>query len=96
MARAPQVTRTIQTTRVTVLCLNVNTAEPFNKEIVLPRTYKNDDEILKILRKNYENDEVKFVHIVDTEIEETLYGMSEQKFIEVADILPPRTVAKKD
>ena len=94
MARVPQVTRTIQTTRVTVLCLNVNTAEPFNKEIVLPRTYKNDDEILKILRKNYENDEVKFVHIVDTEIEETLYGMSEQKFIEVADILPPRTVAK--
>ena len=40
MARIPMVTRTIQTTTANVLCLNIKEGEPFNKEVVLPRTYK--------------------------------------------------------
>ena len=38
MARQPMVTRTIQTTHATVLCLNIPDAEPFNQTVVLPRT----------------------------------------------------------
>ena len=41
-------------------------------------------------------DEVKAVHVVRIEIEETLYGMDEQKFIENAEILPPRTKEEKE
>lgn len=87
--RKPQVTRTITSTVATVLCLNVNTAEAFNKTVTVPREHS-DEKLLKIIKKMVDNDEVKVVHIVDKEIVETLYGMSEEKFIEYADVLPPR------
>ena len=40
MAKIPMITRTIQTTEVDVLCLNIQEGEPFNKTVALPRTYK--------------------------------------------------------
>lgn len=90
MARTPQVTRTIQTTKVNVLCLNIKEGQPFNQTVVLPRTYKDDKHLLKAVEKVINSDDVKAVHVVDTVVEETLYGMSEQKFIELASVLPPR------
>ena len=42
------------------------------------------------------NDELKAVHIIGTVIVETLYGMTEQKFIETAEILPPRNSKTTD
>lgn len=90
MARAPMVTRTIQTTRVNVLCLNIEQGEPFNQEVVLPRTYKDEKHLLKAAEKVINSDTVKAVHIVDSMVEETLYGMSEQDFITLAKVLPPR------
>lgn len=88
MARIPQVTRTIQTTEVNLLCMNVVTAEPFNQVIILPRTYKDEKAILKAARVRIETDEIKVVHVVETAIKQTRYGMTEEKFIECADILP--------
>lgn len=96
MARIPQVTRTIQTTKVNVLCLDIKEGQPFNKVITLPRVYKDDQHILKQVRKLIDNDETKAVHIVSAEVEETLYGMTEQKFIELAEVLPPRKGNSKD
>lgn len=90
MARAPMVTRTIQTTRVNVLCLNIEEGEPFNKEVVIPRTYKDEKHMLKAAEKVINSDTAKAVHIVDSNVEETLYGMSEQDFITLAKVLPPR------
>ena len=92
MARTPQVTRTIQTTKVNVLCLNIKEGSPFNQTVVLPRTYKDDNHMLKAVEKVINTESVKAVHIVDSVVEETLYGMSEQKFIELAEVLPPRKV----
>lgn len=91
MARKPMVTRTINTTKVNVLCLDVVKAEPFNKEVVLPRTYKDDNAILKRLRETVETDTEKVVHIVDKEEVETLYGMDEKTFIDNATILDRET-----
>ena len=90
MARVPQVTRTIITTKANVLCLNIETAEPFNKEVILPRTYKDEKHLMKAVSQVVDNEHEKAVHVVDTEIVETLYGMTEQEFIEKAKILPPR------
>lgn len=90
MARAPQVTRTIQTTEVNVLCLDINKGEPFNQKVVLPRTYKDEKHMLKAVEKMMNTDTVKAVHIVDSTVNETLYGMSEQDFITFAKVLPPR------
>ena len=90
MARVPQVTRTIQTTVASVLCADVEIGELVTKEFTLPRTYKDEDAILKAVRKIAETDTIKPVSVSATKIVETLYGMSEQKFIELADVLPPR------
>lgn len=91
MARKPMVTRTIITTKVIVLCLNVNSAEPFNETVTLPRTYKDDKKLLKSVEEVINTDTVKAVHIVDKKEIETLYGMSEQDFINNAKILDPAT-----
>ena len=96
MARTPMVTRTIQTTKANVLCLNIVEGEPFNKVVALPRTYKDENAMLKVISKMVDNDEVKAVHVVDSYVEETLYGMSEQRFIELAQVMPPRNAAKAD
>lgn len=96
MARAPMVTRTITTTKATVLCVNIKLEQPVTKEVVLPRTYKDDAKLLKAVENLVNTDELKAVHIVGTEIVETLYGMSEQKFIETAEILPPRNSKTTD
>lgn len=90
MARVPQVTRTIQTTKATVLCLDLEKKEPFEKTVVLSRTYKTEKDMMKRIAAIVDSDTVKAVHVVHSEVEETLYGMSEQKFIENAEILPAR------
>lgn len=91
MARKPMVTRTIITTKVNVLCLDIQSAEPFNKVVTLPRTYKDDKKLLKKVEEVVNTDDVKAVHIVDKKEIETLYGMSEQDFIDHATILDPAT-----
>ena len=58
MARKPMVTRTIQTTRCNVLCLNIVDGEPFNKEIILPRTYKDEKHLMKQVESVINTDEI--------------------------------------
>lgn len=89
MARVPQVTRTIQTTVATVMCLNIVDGTSFTQEVTLSRTYKDNDTILKCVRGVIDTEEVKAVHIVSTRIEEVRYGMTEQRFIQLADVIPP-------
>lgn len=91
MARKPMVTRTIITTKVNALCLDLVKCEPFNKEFVLPRTYKDDKKLMKALEEVGNTETAKVVHVVDKEEVETLYGMSEQKFIENATVLDKDT-----
>lgn len=91
MARKPMVTRTITTTKANVLCMDIQSAEPFNKVITLPRTYKDDKTLMKRVREVVETENIKAVHIVDKEEVETLYGMTEQEFIEKAVVLDPET-----
>lgn len=101
MARIPMVTRTITATKVNALCINIDTAEPFNKTLILSGTYKDEKSMLKAATSVIENetieglldtnDRVKVVHIVESEEIETLYGMTEQEFIQRAKVLPPRT-----
>ena len=91
MARKPMVTRTITTTKANVLCMDIQTAEPFNKVVTLPRTYKDDKTLMKKVQEVVETDTVKAVHVVDKEEVETLYGMTEQEFIQKAVVLDTET-----
>lgn len=96
MARVPMVTRTINTTKVNVLCLNIETGEPCNRSVVVPRTYKDDEKLLKKVKEVLETETLKPVHIVDKEEIETLYGMTEQKFIEHSEVQPSRKVVEEN
>ena len=91
MARLPMVTRTIKTTKVNVMCLDVTKGESFNQDVVLPRTYTDDTKLLKKVKELLDTDDVKAVHIVKKDEIETMYGMSEQDFINSAKVLDPQT-----
>lgn len=92
MAREKMVTRTVFCTKVNCLCIDIETAEPFNKEVTVSGKFSEDDsdKLEKKLRKLVDVDTVKFVSIVAMDVVETLMGMTEQKFIENAEVLPPR------
>ena len=90
MARERMVTRTVVATEVIALCLNIETAEPFNKTVTLSGTFKDKQAIEKAAKKVIDTDNEKCVAVVDYTEKETLYGMSEQKFIELSEVLPPR------
>ena len=91
MARKPMVTRAITTTHVNVLCLDIVAGEPFNKQVTLPRTYKEDKKLMKAIEEVVNTENVKAVHVVAKEEVETLYGMSEQVFINNAVVLDNET-----
>ena len=91
MARKPMVTRTITTTQVNVLCLDIVAGEPFNQQVTLPRTYKEDKKLMKAIEAVVNTESVKAVHVVAKEEVETLYGMSEQDFINNAVVLDNET-----
>lgn len=90
------VTRTIVTTIANVLCVDVTTGETFYNEVTLPRTYKDDKKLMKAVENVVNTASTKAVHVESTKEQETLYGVTEQKFIEIADVLPPRNSEKTE
>lgn len=90
MARERMVTRTVSETTVTVMCVNVTTAEMENKVYTLGQV-SNQSDALKVLKKLYETDTFKLVAVVSMDVTEQLYGMTEVEFIKLARKLPPRS-----
>lgn len=90
MARARKVTRTIASTKVVVMCVNTETAVVENYEVTIAGVYSGDKKLMKAVTKVVETETLKPVSVVSTEVIETLYAMDEQKFIEMAEVLPPR------
>ena len=81
--RKRMVTRTIVSTNVTVICLNIETAEPTNATYTVAGQYgqKDFEKLLKKLKSKYETDTVKLVSIVSVEWHEEIYGMTEDDFM---------------
>lgn len=96
MARVPMVTRTIRTTEVNVLCMDVVAGEPFNQVVVLPRTFKDEKALMKAVSAKVDTNEIKAVHIVETKVSENIYGMTEDAFISSAEIMPERNANKNE
>lgn len=91
MARKPMVTRSFEVTNVNVMMCNTITAEVHNKEFEVPRTYKDNDKLLKVVKEMVETDSDKVVTIVDKSVATKLYGMSEADFLKNAIELDPET-----
>ena len=75
--RKPMITRTIQTTRATVMFIDTTNPTPYTNDIVLPRTYKNDDAMLKLVKQMCETPTIKAVAIMSSKVESALYGESD-------------------
>ena len=92
MARKPMVTRTIVSTKVTVLAVDTaDSDEMKNLTVVMPRQWDDDADLLKAVKKQHEKDGLVIVKVVDKVKEESLYGMEETDFIANAKRLDPET-----
>ena len=85
--RKPMVTRTFHTTKATVMCIDTDAGESVTRVLTLPRSYKDDKKLLQACEEAITEENIKPVHVVDTEVVKTFYGMEEQKFIENAVVL---------
>ena len=88
MARKRMVTRTITFTTVKAAVYDIETDEIKTVEYKLSGEISSDV-ALKIIAKEHE--EVRPLKVTEVKVHEELYGMPEEKFIELADILPART-----
>lgn len=95
MARERMVTRTVEEAQVKVMVVDTETTEVstlgYNISATIPQA-----KALQYIQKHYDTATLKNVSIKEYTVKETLYGMSEQEFIKMAKILPPRTTAKTD
>ena len=88
MARKRMVTRTITFTTVKATVYDIASDEIKTVEYKLSGELSSDV-ALKIITKEHE--EVRPLKVTEVAVQEELYGMSEDKFIELADIIPART-----
>lgn len=89
MARVRMVTRTVEQANVKVLCVNTKTREVCDKTFAISATVP-QDKVCKYLAKTAPDTEWNYVAVTDYSVTEILYGMPEDKFIALAEILPPR------
>lgn len=90
MARARKVTRTISSTKVIVMCVDTETAKVNNYEVEIAGVYSDEKKLMKAVTNVVETETLKPVSVLSTEVIDTLYGMDEQKFMEMSEVLPPR------
>lgn len=92
MSRERMVTRTVLTTECEVLCIDVLSVETTIQTFTLTGIQENVDQILKSLKKEHETDTFKLVALQgDPVYKETMYGMKEIDFINIAKKLDPDT-----
>lgn len=94
MARVHMITRTVTSTKVTAMVVDITAGTTYSQEFEVARTYKDEEKLLKAVKAIGETATVKVVAIQTSEEVETLYGMSEQQFIEFAEKLPRRKTAE--
>lgn len=82
---AKKVTRTVISTKVTALCIDLKKVEPYNDTIIIPGSFSVSDKKLETkAHEFYDNDYRKIVQIQSVEQEEKIYGMTEEAFMKYA------------
>ena len=90
MARKRMVTRTVKEILVTVKAVNKDTDE-ITRVIVPVVSIVDGKKRIKCVTEALEQKNLCFMKIEGMEERETLYGMEESKFIQMAEKLPPRS-----
>ena len=94
MANVKMVTRTIEQSTAQVMCVDTNTAQVSINTYTIGGAYS-DDDLLKKLKKLFENNGLVLVNIESQHTEQLLLGMTEEDFIRYATVLPPRNIKKE-
>lgn len=84
MSRNETVSRTRCITECKCLCVFVESEKTAIEYFTLPKTYKNDADVLKAIRKNFETSDMKIVHLLAAEVKRRTYSMSIEDFINLA------------
>lgn len=90
MARKRMITRTITVTTAKATVYDIASDEIKTVEYKFSGELSSDV-ALKVITK--ENKEVRPLKVIEVKVQREIYGMPEEKFIELADILPARTKA---
>ena len=93
MARKRMVTRTITFTTAKATVYDIASDEIKTVEYKLSGQLSADD-ALKAITKDHS--EVRPLKVTEVTVQEELYGMPEEKFLELAEILPPRAKAQSE
>lgn len=93
MARKRMVTRTITSTKARAVVYIIDKDEVQTLEYKLSGELSADDALEAITK---EHADVRPLKVTEVEVQEELYGMSEEKFLELAEILPPRAKAQSE
>ena len=78
------ITRTITTTEVDIFAIDLNTAEPYNTTISISGDLTNEKKPNAVISEVYDNEDRKFLKALGMRVHEDLYGLDEQKFLELA------------
>ena len=84
------VTRTVTKTNCEIMCMDITNAQVVVKDFTIGGKFDRENELLKVCQKLFDTDTFKLVKVSEYSEEEVLLGMPESKFIELADVLPPR------
>ena len=88
MAREKMVTRSVIGTHATVMVVDITTGTTQIQELNVSGKYTEKEKVLKAVQKIAENDTQKVVAVQDFKAFNTLYGMPETMFMELAQPLP--------
>lgn len=71
----------MQITLARVLCLDLVNETPFEKDVELARTFKDDQHLLLAAKKVVENESTKVAYVISSKVRYAKYTMSEQDYI---------------
>ena len=91
MARKPMVTRSFELTVSVIMFVETTTQKVYFKEVETPRTYTDNDKLLKAIKSTEETDTQKVVCVQSSRVITKLYGMSESDFLKYSIELDPET-----
>lgn len=92
--RQRMVTRTMTVKSMKALALNKETNQVFESEIFSTEG-KDPQKIIDQINKNSQNSNIKYLHVISVSEEKVRYGIPEQKFLELAEVLPGKEDEKQ-
>lgn len=83
MPRKPVISRTMLVTKAVVLCVDRKSEKTVNVSMLLPRTYKDEKNLLAAAEKHVSRNRIP-VKVISTETAVERFGMTEDVFLKYA------------